>query len=245
MLLDRPRLKRLMELSALEPVLKGPERMLRESDVALLVKAAYDDASEAARADFMARVQKQPTSAWPWSAVQAMPMTARGGGGGAVIIGVPQPLTPTTPATLVLLRGQVDTADADPGNRIPDRGAADSVEWEPLHRALDTWDTQTIARWIGPSAWITPTGAAAGQVPKDTGKGDTSGPPAGGVSPSAPPNGGTTPGPQPQPTQPAAFTWRHPAVIAAGATVASTIGVVLFSRRHRAPQVEPAREGEP
>ena len=245
MLLDRHRVARLIELSALERALKGPERMLREQDVALLVKAAYDDASEAARADFMARVQKQPTSAWPWSAVQVMPMTARGGGGGAVIIGVPQQLTPTTPATLVLLRGQVDTADADPGNRIPERGAADGVDWEPLHRALDTWDTATIARWIGPQAWIAPNGAAAGQVPKDTGNGDTSGPPAGGMTPGGPPNGGTPPGPQPQPTAPTTFTWRHPAVIAAGATVASTIGVVLFSRRHRAPQVEPTQPEEP
>ena len=227
MLLDRPRLKGLMELSALEPVLKGPERMLRESDVALLVKAAYDDASEAARADFMARVQKQPTSAWPWSAVQAMPMTARGGGGGAVIIGVPQPLTPTTPATLVLLRGQVDTADADPGNRIPERGAADGVDWEPLHRALDTWDTQTIAQWIGPQGWISPSGTASGQPAQ--GADPANGRPANGTGNT--PGDGTSPAPLPPPMS--TLSWRSPAVIAAGATIASTLGVVLFSLRGR------------
>jgi hypothetical protein len=37
---------KLVELSALERTLQGPERLLREEDVALLVKAAYDDATE-------------------------------------------------------------------------------------------------------------------------------------------------------------------------------------------------------
>jgi hypothetical protein len=77
--ISRHRMTLLLELSALERTLTGPERMLREQDVARLIKAAYDEASEAARAEFMARVQPMPTSAWPWSAVQAM--VPRGGGG--------------------------------------------------------------------------------------------------------------------------------------------------------------------
>ena len=45
MLLNRHRLLRLIELAELERRVLGPERMLREEDVALLVKAAYDDAT--------------------------------------------------------------------------------------------------------------------------------------------------------------------------------------------------------
>ena len=56
MLLDRHRVTKLVELSAWERSLQGPERTLREEDVALLIKAAYDDATEQARAEFMARV---------------------------------------------------------------------------------------------------------------------------------------------------------------------------------------------
>jgi hypothetical protein len=70
MLLNRHRIAKLIELADLERRLAGPERMLREEDVALLVKAAYDDASDAARAAFMARVQAMLATAWPWSAVQ-------------------------------------------------------------------------------------------------------------------------------------------------------------------------------
>ena len=83
MLLNRHRLLRLIELAELERRVLGPERMLREEDVALLVKAAYDDATDLARAEFLNRVRPMPTSAWPWSAVQAMTPrsgNARGGG---------------------------------------------------------------------------------------------------------------------------------------------------------------------
>ena len=130
MLLDRHRLTKLAELSALERSLKGPERTIREVDVALLIKAAYDDASEEARAEFMARVSKYPTSAWPWSAVQAAAgMQPRGGGGGNVgDIAIPMPFVPTKPALLILIRGQAESADVDPGNRLPARGTAESIE---------------------------------------------------------------------------------------------------------------------
>ena len=71
MLLNRHRITKLIELADLERRVAGSERMLREEDVAVLVKAAYDDATDLARAEFMARVKPMPTSAWPWSAVQA------------------------------------------------------------------------------------------------------------------------------------------------------------------------------
>jgi hypothetical protein len=76
-LLDRHRVDKLIELTDLERTVAGPERTLREPDVATLIKAAYDDAEDTARAAFMARVQSMPTSAWPWSAVQAPPPAAR------------------------------------------------------------------------------------------------------------------------------------------------------------------------
>ena len=55
-LLDRHRVVKLIELTALERTVAGPELLLREQDVALLIKAAYDDASDTGRAAFMARV---------------------------------------------------------------------------------------------------------------------------------------------------------------------------------------------
>lgn len=142
--IDRHRVARLVELSAAERTLKGPERLLREEDVKLLIRAAYDDATDAARADFMARVQRMPTSAWPWSAVQVM--APRGGGGGTggslgSVVAVPRPAL--VPALLVLIRGQADSTHLDPGNRLPEPGSPEFAEWEPLQRALDTWDTQT------------------------------------------------------------------------------------------------------
>ena len=238
MLLDRHRVARLIELTELERHLTGPERLLREEDVALLVKAAYDDAIEEARALFMERVKPIPTSAWPWSAVRAAPPRAARGGGA---IGVPMPLPPTVPPALILLRGQADSPDVDPGNRIPDLGAPDSAEWDPLYKALDTWDTKTIQKWIGPQAWTTPTGTTAGQVPKYTG---TGGPPQ--DDPGTPPgkNGNGTPPPPPVPT----FSWRHPAVIAAGATMATTVAFSLYAihrSRTPAPALIPPKQETP
>lgn len=230
MLLDRHRVARLVELSAMERTLTGPERLLREEDVALLVKAAYDDATDAARAEFMARVQKMPTSAWPWSAVQAMAPRGGGGTGGSLggIIAVPKPVIPTTPALLVLIRGQADAPDADPGNRLPDPGTPGAAEWEPLYKALDAWNTQAITKAIGPQGWISMIGNTAGQVPKDT-NGATSGAPAPESSPGPigpPPK--DLPAPQP-PAAPAEVTWKHPAVIAAGAAVVVATGVAIYT----------------
>ena len=244
MLLDRNRITKLIELADLERRLTGAERMMREEDVALLVKAAYDDASEAARAAFMARVQLMPTTAWPWSAVQVK--VVRGGGGGPVggpgrNIGVfsPSPAAVIPPA-LLLIRGEAESADTEPGNRLPDRGAPGAATWEPLHRALDSWDTQTIAQWIGPQGWISPGGAGSGQPTQGTDP--PNGRPANGTS--SRPGDGTSPAPLPPPMS-STFSWRSPAVIAAGATVASTIGVVLFSLRGRLTPANAAPQEKP
>ncbi|MDC0720887.1 hypothetical protein [Nannocystis bainbridge] len=222
--IDRHRVARLVELSAAERTLKGPERQLREEDVKLLIRAAYDDAMDAPRADFMARVQGVPTSAWPWSAVQVM--APRGGTGVSLggLVGVPRPAL--IPALLVLIRGQADSADLDPGNRLPEPGSPEFAEWEPLQRALDTWDTQTITKSIGPQGWVSMIGNTSGQAPRDTEDGATSGAPAAGTSPNPPPS--SVPAPQTPPT-PSELTWKHPAVIAAGVAVAVATGAVLYS----------------
>ena len=236
MLLDRHRVAQLIELSALERTVKGPERQLRAGDVEVLVKAAYDDAVDSARAEFMARVQKMPSSAWPWSAVQVT--APRGGGGGGSLgslVAVPKPGTITTPALLVLLRGQADSADVDPGNRLPDRGTPEAVEWEPLHKALDAWDTAAIQQAIAPLGWVSIVGTTSGQVPKDTGDGATSGAPVpsgtGGMStgaPPPPPPPADLPAPQTPPQLPATISITHPAVIAAGVVVVVATGVAIY-----------------
>ena len=216
-LLDRHRVARLVELSALERVAQGPERQLREEDVALLVKAAYDDATEGARADFMARVGKMPTSAWPWSAVQAtMPRVV----GSAVVGGslgsvVAAPKGPTTPAALVLIRGQAESADVDPGNRLPDRGTPEALLWESLYRALDTWDTPTIVQSIGPQGWINMATASAGKPARETGNGA--------------PAGDGKDLPAPQPAGEWTIPWTHPAMLAAGAVVVVAAGTVIYT----------------
>lgn len=245
MLLDRHRVARLVELSALEPILKGPERTLRSADVAVLVQAAYHDATDEARAAFMARVQAMPTSAWPWSAVQATTTRGGGGGGGTLggLVAAPKPGTSTTPAALILIRGQAESDSVDPGDRLPDRGSPGALEWEPLYKALDTWDTQTILKSIGAQGWISMLGTSTGSVPKDQGAtsgtpaGSTSGAPAGTTGPTAgtsdttsgkAPNGpGDLPAPQPTPTP--ALSWKHPAVFTAGAAVVLVGGIALYT----------------
>ena len=228
MYINRHRIAKLAELSALERTIQGPERLLREEDVALLVKAAYDDATEPARAEFMTRVKTMPESAWPWSTVQSMAPRGGGGGGGigggAKVTFSPNP-TLYAPAALILIRGQAESADVDPGNRVPDRGTAEGATWEPLYKALDTWDTKVILAWVGPQGWMNP---ATTQVPKDTGNGATDGAPqgGGGVKPA---NGGDLPVPQPPASSPA-LTWKHPAVLATGAVVVVvTAGVVIHN----------------
>ena len=119
MLLNRHRNAKLIELTDLERRLTGPERMLREEDVALLVKAAYDDATDAARAAFMARVQSLPVTAWPWSAVQvkAARSAVVAGPGGRLTMGLSTRPEAVVPPALLLIRGEAETADAEPGDR--------------------------------------------------------------------------------------------------------------------------------
>lgn len=221
LLLDRHRVAKLAELSARERSLRGPERTIREEDVSLLIKAAYDDATEEARAAFMAKIAAYPTSAWPWSAVQAAPaMQARGGGGGDLVgIVIPMPVAPTKPALLILIRGQAESADIDPGNRLPARGSAEGVEWEPLHAALDAWDTGTILRWIGPQGWVSSAGTTAGAPAVETSEGATDGQPTTGAPtlPAAQTSSNTTP------------MWRQPAVLAAGAAAIVATGVTVYA----------------
>ena len=224
MYIDRHRVAKLVELSALERTLQGPERLLREEDVALLVKAAYDDATEAARAEFMARIKTYPETAWPWSTMQSMAPRSGGGGGvgpGAKVGFAPRPEL-YAPAALILIRGQAESADADPGNRLPDSAAPEGPAWQPLQKALDAWDTKTILGWIGPQGWMNP---AAGQVSKDTGNGT---PPGGDVKPT---NGGDLPVPQPPAST---VTWKHPAVLAAGGVVVVVGAVAVYNAsQHR------------
>lgn len=226
LILDRHRVARLVELSARERSLKGPERTIREEDVSLLIKAAYDDATEEARAAFMARIAAYPTSAWPWSAVQAAPALQVRGGGGAPVTGIamPVPVVPTRPALLILIRGQAESADLDPGNRLPARGTAEGVEWEPLHAALDAWDTGTILRWIGPQGWVSAAGTTAGAPVVDAPSVDA---PAAttddeaGEDASALPAARTATTPTPM--------WRQPAVLAAGAAAIVATGVTVYA----------------
>lgn len=229
MYINRHRIAKLAELSALERTIQGPERLLREEDVALLVKAAYDDATEPARAEFMTRVKTMPESAWPWSTVQSMAPRGGGGGGGigggAKVTFSPNP-TLYAPAALILIRGQADSADADLGDQLPTRGTPEAAPWEPLYKALDTWDTKSILAWVGPQGWMNP---ATTQVPKDTGNGATDGAPQGGGGGVKPANGGDLPVPQPPASGPA-LTWKHPAVLATGAVVVVvTAGVVIHN----------------
>jgi hypothetical protein len=239
-IIDRHRVARLVELSAAERTLKGPERQLREEDVKLLIRQAYDDATDAARAEFMARVQEMPTSAWPWSAVQVM--TPRGGGGGdklGAVVAVPRPLM--APALLVLIRGQADSADIEPGNRIPDPGAPGAAEWVPLHMALDAWDMQAIMKAIGPQGWVSIIGNTSGQVPMDTNAsagGSTDGQPAGSTNGSSATSGATVGGkapgeqtelPAPQPPMVPTISWTHPAVLAGGAAVVVAGGIMFYT----------------
>mgnify|MGYP000284705726 CR=1 FL=1 len=60
--LDPNRMTQLVELSALERFAQGAERLQAEEAVSLLLHAAYTDAKEEARADFMARAGKLPVA---------------------------------------------------------------------------------------------------------------------------------------------------------------------------------------
>ena len=218
--IDRHRVARLMELSAAERTLKGPERLLREEDVAQFLRAAYDEADEKARVDFMARVQQAPTADWPWSAVRTT--MSRGGDGGTVgIVGLPRPVLMPPPA-LTLLLGQVSSPDADPANRLPDRNTPEGVAWEPLYRALESWDIVTVKKWWHSVGWVIP-----GTQPKADATSTNQS--TGNVAPSngtVVPNNGGVPT---QPDSPVPNVWTTERVLlATGATLVIT-GIAVYS----------------
>lgn len=226
-MIDRHRVARLIELSAAERTLKGPERLLREDDVAQFVRAAFDDAGEKARADFLTRINRSPSSAWPWSAVQARP-------------GVP-------PAAVILLLGQVESPDSDRSHRVPDLAGAEGAAWEPLYGALETWDTTTIGRWMHPGGWARPgastprteirasaSGMTAGRgvaTPRGPNPPPPPSPPAESEPPvgSEPPSGGppATSSPAAPPAENGTWTTER-IVLVAGAAVVVT-GAVVYS----------------
>jgi hypothetical protein len=129
-------------------------------------------------------------------------------------------VVPTTPALLILLRGQADTADADPGNAAPRPGDARRGRLGGPPGALDRWDTAEIRRYIRPQGWAVP-GAEGPRESQDDGA--TSGAPA-------PAPDGTSPGvPATQPTATAVPLWKQPAVLAAGATALVATGVTVYA----------------
>lgn len=273
MLLDRHRIARLIALSAMESASKGPERQLHEDEVQLFLKAAYDDATDSARAAFMERVEASPASEWPWSAVRSMAKGGGGGGGGGVgfgglVLALPKLTFRPTPPALLLLRGQAESADADPGDRLPERGTAAGASWEALHVALDTWNTSAILPWIGPQGWIQP-GSSPLHADMDIDPVDDddamSGPPADADEAPTEPKGqvpGRAPGREDQDDLPApsaetetetetvGLNWRHPIVVAAGTALVVGVGAVIIVRasqgrnRRMISERLAAREGE-
>jgi hypothetical protein len=146
-------------------------RLLTAHELTALERTAHRPGADAARAGRRACSSRPPTttprtrpapSSWRASADadERVAVVRRAGGprpgrspAGAAAIGniaVEAPAVPTRPAA----------ADPDPrtggvGRRrsraisLPARGTPEGAEWEPLHKALDRWDTATIRRWIG------------------------------------------------------------------------------------------------
>lgn len=216
-IIDRYRVAQLIELSVAERALEGTERLVREPDVALLIKAAFDDASDAARAAFMTQVKPLPVINWPWSAVRSGMPRAEAGANYKFepnLLGkAPPPQAPLSPPALTLIMGQAPTTEVAPGNEIPDRNSAAGKAWEPLYQALTAWNTTVVNTWIGPQGWMDPSGIATGQSdPVDP----AAGPPSDG--------GGVVDVPKVAMAWPA---WAPMAAAAAGVVVATTVVVVM------------------
>ena len=128
----------------------------------------------------------------------------------------------------VVESGQVDSADADPGNKLPERNTPEGAAWEPLQVALDRWDTVTIRRYIRPQGWALPS-----TTPKEgQDAGATSGAPAA--------DGAPAPTPGVPATQTTVPLWKQPAVLAAGATalVATSVTVYALTRDSKSQRLE-------
>lgn len=226
-IIDRYRVVQLIDLSVAERALEGTERLVREPDVALLIKAAFDDASDAARAAFMTQVKPLPVATWPWSAVRS--------GTPRVEVGVnhkfepnvlgkaPPPPAPLSPPALTLIVGQAPTTEVALGNEIPDRSSTAGKAWEPLYLALSAWNTAVVSAWIGPQGWMDPSGIATGQADPAAGP------------PSEDGSGGVIEVPMVAMAWPA---WAPMAAAAAGVLVVAATVVVVMQRGSDARRLE-------
>jgi hypothetical protein len=170
MLLDRHRVARLIELSALERVAQGAERLRARGGRGLPHPGGLQTTPRRARARTSWRAWascRRASGRGPrcGRARRAAPSAAPASAASAV-----GPRPSPAPLLLVLLRGQAESADVDPGNRLPDSRHAGGVAWEPLYRALDAWDTPTIVQWIGPQGWINAATASAGSPARRPGR---------------------------------------------------------------------------
>jgi hypothetical protein len=217
LLLDRHRVAILLELSRLGAASEAA-RVANSDALGMVLLGLYNGATTSARKAFRDRMDPLPQTQKPWAAVTPTPTNA-------------------TPAVVHLLLGQRDDdpdAAAD-GNRLPVRGSAAAAPWEPLYAAIDRWDMDAIARFIGPLGWRVP---LADAVLK--GAEVEPAPPLGPV-----PNPGPAPPlppvprpPDPPAPVPASF-WRRPEVLVAGGVGAGLLVAVLFQslRRPSAPEV--------
>jgi hypothetical protein len=216
-LLNRHRVAVLLELSRLGAASEAA-RVANSDALGTVLLGLYNGATTGARKAFMDRMNPVPQSQKPWAAV------------------MPTPSSPT-PAVVILLLGQRDDDPdaAEDGNRLPVRGSAAAAPWEPLYAAIDRWDLDTIARFIGPLGWRVP---LADAVLKGTE-----------VDPAPPVDPVSNPGPAPPlppvprpPDPPApvpANFWRRPEVLVAGGVGAGLLVAALFHSlmRPSAPEV--------
>ena len=235
--LNRDRFARMIELSAAEPTLTGPARLLREDEVAQLVRVAYDDASDNARARFVSLIERAPESAWPWSAVQAS--GTRSAVGIGRVLGVPRPVVNMPPPTTILLLGQVDSPEIDPGDRVPARGTPEAALWEPLYKAIDTWDTATIKKWLHPLGWSMPgTSGPPAEAPPDAGQTTHASPSGGAPAGGQPGNSGLVPPAPSGAAVPTESPWTTERVVMVAGAAAIVTSVAVYSA------VSLARSGE-
>jgi len=220
LLLDRHRVAILLELCRLGAASEAA-RVANSDALGTVLLGLYNGATTSARKAFMDRMNPVPQSQKPWAAV------------------IPTPSNPT-PAVVTLLYGQRDDDPdaAEDGNRLPERGSAAAAPWAPLYAAIDRWDLDAIARFIGPLGWRVPL-AEAVLKGAEADQGELV-PPMGPV-----PNPGPAPPlppvprpPDPSPPAPANF-WQRPEVLVAGGVGAGLLVAVLFQslRRPSAPEV--------
>ena len=220
LLLDRHRVAILLKLSRLGAASEAA-RAANSDDLGMVLLGLYTGATTGARKAFRDRMDPLPQSQKPWAAV------------------TPTPTNPT-PAVVHLLFGQRDDDPdaAEDGNRLPVRGSAAAAPWEPLYAAIDRWDLNAIAGYIGPLGWRVP---EAKPVQFDTGT-DAEVVPTGPV-----PNPGPAPPlpPVPRPPDPPAPVpakfWRRPEVLVAGGVGAGLLVAVVFQSLRRAPAASEVR----